>query len=309
MSTLATARPSAGGRLLDPAASLVGELCRSDDVATDGDTLRQRLADDGYLYLPGYLDPAAVRAARRELMIELAARGWVAAGTDPEAGIAAAAPGAPYEMNELAGTSQALRALLYGSRMIELYQRIFTGQVRHFDYTWLRAVRPGGGTPPHMDAVFMNRGTPRLLTAWTPLGDIDPTLGGLAILAGSHRVADITDGYATRDVDTYCANSDDADELAKADLDHLAWNGSLDPDAVALAQRLGLRWLTADFHAGDLLTFSIVTAHTGLDNNSPDRLRLSSDSRYQPASEPADPRWVGRDPSAHGRRSKRGLIC
>ena len=70
----------------------------------------------------------------------------------------------------------------------------------------------------------------------------------------------------------------------------------------------GLRWLTGDYRAGDLLTFSMHTAHLGLDNNA-NRIRLSCDIRYQPASEPADPRWIGADPSAHGSRSKVGVIC
>ena len=68
------------------------------------------------------------------------------------------------------------------------------------------------------------------------------------------------------------------------------------------------RIVTADFAAGDVGTFPIHTIHLGLDNTT-DRLRLSVDCRYQPAAEPADPRWVGPSPSAHGARSKLGLIC
>jgi hypothetical protein len=67
--------------------------------------------------------------------------------------------------------------------------------------------------------------------------------------------------------------------------------------------------VTRDYRAGDLLVFTMHTAHLGLDNNTSDRFRLSSDSRYQPASEPADPRWVGTDPAGHGAASKQGLIC
>jgi len=66
--------------------------------------------------------------------------------------------------------------------------------------------------------------------------------------------------------------------------------------------------VTTDFAAGDLLTFTTYTLHMSLDNNT-DRVRLSSDSRYQRASEPADPRWVGVAPSGHGPASQRGVIC
>jgi hypothetical protein len=67
--------------------------------------------------------------------------------------------------------------------------------------------------------------------------------------------------------------------------------------------RYGSRWLTADdggFRLGDLLVFGMFTMHCSLDNTSPvDRIRLSSDTRYQLASEPVDERWVGEDPIGH----------
>jgi len=71
---------------------------------------------------------------------------------------------------------------------------------------------------------------------------------------------------------------------------------------------VGGRWLTSQYRAGDLLVFSMYTVHASLDNHS-DRIRLSSDTRYQLASEPIDERWIGEAPSAHGRASKRGRIC
>jgi len=66
--------------------------------------------------------------------------------------------------------------------------------------------------------------------------------------------------------------------------------------------------LTADFRAGDVLTFPMHMVHASLDNPS-DRIRLSSDSRYQPDSLPADERWVGEKPIGHGLAGKRGRIC
>ncbi|MGN6697619.1 MAG: phytanoyl-CoA dioxygenase family protein, partial [Thermomicrobiales bacterium] len=63
------------GVVLDTAPSALGELRRSDDVAGDFPTLRRRFAEDGYLYLPGYLDRAAVLAARGAIAEHLAAAG------------------------------------------------------------------------------------------------------------------------------------------------------------------------------------------------------------------------------------------
>ena len=65
----------------------------------------------------------------------------------------------------------------------------------------------------------------------------------------------------------------------------------------------------ADYKAGDLLTFNMLTVHAALDNRVPDSLRLSSDSRYQKASEPIDERWVGENPPGHGPDGKVGLVC
>ena len=52
------------------------------------------------------------------------------------------------------------------------------------------------------------------------------------------------------------------------------------------------------FNAGDVLIFGMWTMH-GSVNNTTDRWRLSSDTRFQPASEPVDERWVGENPIAH----------
>jgi len=84
--------------------------------------------------------------------------------------------------------------------------------------------------------------------------------------------------------------------------------GNLSQDAARVRNGLGGRWVTGEFRAGDVLIFSTYTVHCSIDNHS-DRIRLSSDSRYQPASKPADERWVGPNPAGHGPAGKRGLIC
>lgn len=296
---------TARGFALDLSPEAFGELRRSGDAIDDSVQLRTRLIADGYLYLPGYLDRSEVLAARGEVLHAIAEAGGLAPGIDPDDAV----PGPKADAQMWAGIARQcprLMDLVYGGRMTELYRGLFGEAVRHFDYTWLRAIAPGLATPPHMDSVFMNRGTLKLLTSWTPLGDIDRVLGGLAVLEGSHRVEQITSGYGMRDVDAYCDDQEGAEELAEQE--DFLWDGSLATDPVKLREQLSLRWLTADYHAGDLVVFTIFTAHMGLDNRS-DRFRLSCDSRYQPASEPADSRWIGMNPSAHGAGSKRAMIC
>ena len=86
-----------------------------------------------------------------------------------------------------------------------------------------------------------------------------------------------------------------------------AWLAADNPPAVR--NKFGGRWLTTEYRAGDFLTFGMFMVHASLDNRSGNRLRISSDTRYQRASEPIDERWVGVNPPAHGPNGKRGLIC
>ena len=71
---------------------------------------------------------------------------------------------------------------------------------------------------------------------------------------------------------------------------------------------LGGRWRTHDYQAGDVVVFSTCTVHCGLENHT-NRVRISTDSRYQSAHEPRDDRWIGEDPIAHGTAGKRGKVC
>lgn len=298
-------RLTALGIELDLAPGSFGELRDSSDLLGDVAALQARMAREGYLYLPGFLDRAAVLAARRVVTDRLAEAGL----TDPAypADEAVALPGSNLAFKpDLALDNEPLHDLIYGERMIGFYEHFLGGAIRHFDFTWMRAVAPGRATAPHGDVVFMGRGTHDLYTAWVPLGDVDYTLGGLMVLEGSNNLATIRDDYAQRDVDAYCENRPEEREQALAG--NWSWNGALSENPAQLREQLGGRWLTSTFRAGDLLTFSAYTIHGSIDNRA-DRIRISSDSRYQLASAPIDERWIGEAPIGHGAGGKRGLIC
>ncbi len=298
MTTLTLPSLSAGGVELDTSPEGFGTLRRSNDLVGDAEALRARMREDGYLFLPGLLDRAEVQAARGVMTERLAAEGHL--NPDFPAGEAVARPGSDLIFRpDLALNNLTLERVLYSGPMMEFYAQFFGEAVRHYDFTWLRAAAPGKNSSPHADVVYMGRGTFNVLTAWTPLGDFPRHHGGLMVLENSHRQRGVIGDYLGRDVDTYCVNYTDAPQ---------GWDGILDHDAAALRQRLGGRWLSADFRMGDLLTFTLGTVHASLDNHST-CIRLSSDSRYQRASEPADERWVGPNPIAHGRAAKRGRVC
>lgn len=289
------------GRQLDTSPETFGALESSAHLVDDADALRAKMQAEGYLFLPGYLNRADVLQARAEIAACLEREG-VLDPNFPREQLVARSDATSTMRPDLVKANVPLLKVLYDGPMIAFYEKFFGEEIRHFDYTWFRAVLPGKGTPPHMDIVYMGRGTHELLTAWTPLGDVSLQLGGLMILEKSHLHERLNQNYAQRDVDRVCTNK------TRADGKPIQPRGYLSDFPDKLRANLGGRWLTAQYRAGDLLTFTSKTIHASLDNAS-NQLRLSTDTRYQPAAAPVDERWIGENPTAHGAESKREMIC
>ncbi len=298
---------SSAGCELDTSPAAFGFIRSSADCAGDFAELNRRLATDGYLYLPGFFDPALILAARASITDRLAAEGSL----DPAhpAIEAVANPEKKFSFRgDLAKHNAAVERVVYGPELLGFYTALFGEEVRHFDYTWFRAVSRGMGTTPHCDLVYMGRGTRELLTAWIPYGDIPLEMGGVMLLEGSHRQAERLKNYLEVDVDSYCENRPkDVEKVVTK----LGWShpGYLSKNPATLRAKLGGRWLTCpDYKIGDLVTFGMTIVHGGLDNQT-DRLRFSSDTRYQRASAPVDERWIGANPPANTLAGKRGRVC
>jgi len=294
------------GHELDMDDDKAGLLRDSSDAADDVAELRCRFAEDGYLYMKGYLDRDEVLAARASLTTGLAEAGVLDPAYPSIEGVCK--PGSGYVFKpELTNGNAAVQNLLYGDRLINFYRKFYGEDVRHYDFTWLRAIGPGKGTNPHCDLPYMGRGTHRHMTCWVPYGDISFTLGGLMVLEGSHKRMDLLENYVYRDVDAFCENKEK--EAEKAKNGGWTFTGTLSHNPPVVRNKFGGRWLTTEFKAGDFITFGMFLVHASLDNRSDNRLRISSDSRYQRASEPIDERWVGANPPGHSTAGKRGRIC
>lgn len=291
---------------LDPAH--LGWLRPSIDLLGHPEALRQRMAEDGYLYMPGLLDREEVLSARREIVRRLAEVNYLKSGVDPMEAVINPEASDRGLQPELAAGNQALMRAIYGGAMMAFFESFLGGPVRHFDYTWLRSVGPGRGTASHCDSVYMGRGTPRLFTAWVPLGDVNFDLGGLVVAEGTNNNTRLKETYGAQDVDSYCQNKPGARSWGKAWGTGGWLKGNPNQIRKSVAGPQG-RWLTTEYRAGDALIFTIHTVHASLDNRSGDRIRFSSDSRYQLASEPADERWIGPHPIGHSEAGKRGKIC
>ncbi|MGJ3243659.1 MAG: phytanoyl-CoA dioxygenase family protein [Opitutales bacterium] len=300
---------SSGGRPLDASPDALGAMEEATHLLGDPEALREQLAETGYLLIRGFHDRDRVVAARRSILQKLADADWVDPDGPLEAGRLLPDAEKPAGLLEYAYEEPAVENVIYGPAMMALMDALLGGPAMHFDYTWLRTTPPGNGTPPHCDLVFMGRGTHHLFTCWTPLGDIDYEQGGLMVLEDSHRKRNRIAGYLKGDFDSFCANRPEA-EIDRSERAHA---GHLTDNPVRLRQSLGGRWLTTEFRMGDILIFPMYLIHASLDNTSEDRVRLSTDSRYQLATEAVDPRWVrpapGERPPGHGPHVARGVIC
>ncbi|MCH6258718.1 phytanoyl-CoA dioxygenase family protein [Puniceicoccaceae bacterium K14] len=294
------------GHDLDMDEDKIGQLRDSSDAAENFPELRQRLEEDGYLYMRGYLDREKVLAARSSITSHLAKEGILDPEHPNDAAIGKKGEGLVF-MPEPARQSESIQELLYSGELTDFYRRLYGEEITHYDFTWLRAMRPGKGTNPHCDLPYMGRGTHKHLTCWLPYGDITYDLGGLMILEGSHKRMDMLDKYVFRDVDSYCENR--PEEKKRAEEGGWTFTGTLSRNPPALRDSFGGRWLTTEFEAGDFLTFGMFLVHASVDNKTRNTLRISSDSRYQKASEQIDERWIGVNPPGHTKAAKLGRIC
>ena len=292
---------------LDPSPDHFGFLRDTQPGADDMPTVRSRLEAEGFLFLRGFWPREKVQTVRDSLTAQLERLGFLCPGYARDE--AHCVPGREVGRamgNPLDLRDALVRDLVFGDGLMNFFRGLLGGPARHLDFIWYRTKGTGHGSAIHCDLVYMGRGTHQLYTAWVPLGDIPLEMGGLLLLEGSHRKSAALQAYLSRDVDTYCENHVDAAEFAAG---RKWWDGTLSKNPLTLQQSLGGRWLTAEeYKLGDVLIFNMTLIHGSLDNTT-DRIRLSTDTRYQLASEPVDERWVGDQPAGHATAMKRGRVC
>ncbi|MEM7346337.1 MAG: phytanoyl-CoA dioxygenase family protein [Chloroflexota bacterium] len=278
---------TSNGIALDTSPEKFGELRDSMDIVDDVAAQRARMADEGYLFFRGLMSREEVLAARHEILLKYATAGEIDSINHPLMDAIYSENSFIDKINLRAFTESIRTGLAYenvalNKKVIGFYEKFFDDAVHPYDFRWPRFVRPSEGCGFHYDGPYMNRGTDRVYTSWIPLGDVAKTEGALIVLENSHKSDELLSSYAKKD----------------ADKEKIGW---LSTNPIKLQERFGGRWLSTDFQAGDMLCFTMHTLHGALDNNSPiKRCRLTSDTRYQPASEPIDERWNGAKPEAHG---------
>lgn len=244
--------------------------------------LRDRLQQDGYLMLRGVLDATSIAEARAFLLKELHAARPECFAPGVCCSQARAAEGAKalglLSRQDLAAAPQ-VAAVLESPQLFQLMAGLLQEEVITTGFKWLRAVACSEFTGLHTDRVFLGRGSARLLTAWLPLGEVPPRQGSLLVAAGSHRLP----AFAAVRAD-YGVSQVGADGTR---------SGWLSDSGASLAAHIAgpVDWRVADCHPGDVVILGLDTLHMSASNEcSPSRIRLSCDTRWQPAADARDPR-------------------
>lgn len=251
----------------------IDEMQSANELLGDRKALCERMERDGYLLIRGFHPREEVMTARRSILEAMESSGLKAIS--------------PHN-HEIARLCEVLQ-LLESPRLFSFFRDYFAEEALTFDQKWLRTVPTGGYTGLHFDNVYMGRGSSRLHTAWTPLGDLTKELGTLAVWTGSHdEIAELRRTYGSVDVDR--------DKSA----------GWLSCSPRGFLEAFGGRWLATDVQAGDVIIINMLTMHCSTTNRTND-LRLSCDIRFQPASDPADERWYGKDSSGHYAKAEKSV--
>jgi len=271
--------------------SIPSTMLKKMDETSLSDDLSAKLEKDGYLLLRNVYDVNEVIEARRMILKSLHEVGEVKE---------------PYDSGIFSGDSnrrriypttkdlgefwrktsemEELRRVINGKNIMRVMNSIFEEEASHFSFAWLRAMVKGKASPVHVDHPYMNRGTDKLVTCWTPLSEISENEGTLYVMRESHLWSDIRHKFLGLDIDK-----------------NPSIPGHIEEHPEELLNRKKSIFLTSNFNPGDCLIFGMFTVHGSFDNNNQNgKIRLSCDTRFQPKSELMDPRFAGPEPKAHG---------
>ena len=246
--------------------------------------LHLKLDRDGYLFFPGLIDTREIQAARNAVFKQLKDVDELEAPYEEGIFSHRSRRDELYkdrgEFWEMVSNGELLRKVSNGPTLQKIASKIFGSPAVGFDYLFLRAVPRGRFTHLHCDSGFFTRFTKKVLTCWIAFTDITLDKGPLFVIEGSHKFMDIRKNFDNFDV-----------------VFNKEQKASIDEDPVSFVNKRNAKLLTTNFKPGDVLIFGMHTLHGAFENHATDdRIRLTCDIRYQPISEPRDPRYFGVSP-------------
>jgi hypothetical protein len=240
----------------------------ANDARDDAEALHALLEQHSYLFFRGLMDADVIRQVRHDVLALCRDVGWLDPNSPLDEGVwsgtVAYVEGEPPYMQVYRQVLKlpSFQQLPHHPVFLDIAEKILGGPVlvhpRQIGRITFPATDKVTAPPPHQDWHFI-RGTTQTYTMWLPLGDCPHELGGLAVLAGSHRMA-----YQP----------------------HVPMQGT-GGAGVALEEQG--EWHTTDYKIGDFVIFHSYTVHQALPNRSGRFLRLSTDNRYQWESDEIDP--------------------
>lgn len=249
------------------------ELRDSAPLRDDPAALRERLADDGYLFIRGFHPREDAERAARFTLGAIEQRGGLAPDSPIEEGrVGPDNRSFPFFRVLAVSHDRHILDVVDSQATFDFYARLFGKPVLTFDKRWLRCMATGGHNHFHYDNVYVGRGTPNRLTMWSALTDTDLDEGPLVICIGSHRHERLKATYGQTDMDR--------------DLTEAVFSSN----PRELVDDFGFALGTTHFEPGDAIIFGMFMMHSSAPNLS-DRYRISIDTRYQPADEAKDERF------------------
>ncbi|GJN69503.1 hypothetical protein PLICBS_003552 [Purpureocillium lilacinum] len=280
--------------------------------------MRERLRQDGYLFVKNLIPRKDVLRVRKDYFQRYAPTGILEPGSDPEAGVfnggEPASSHGGIGAGELPPTELQVRTMTDAHKTPEYLAFLEHANLRGFvrelmgwdsevllRRTMLRHNVPGGlSTAVHYDKLFLRGGEAYFLTAWVPIahqGDISQTGGGLMYLSDSTSLGrSIEDDFTRRaaqltpeerisafnvNMEKYGQLSHNAAEFGEAHRDDGSPGGK------------PRRWLVADYEAGDVVFHDPYMIHTSTRNeDAARRIRLSTDLRFYREGSDLDARWM-----------------
>ncbi len=240
--------------------------------------LREQYQAQGYLWLKNVLGRQEVLNFREWYFEQFAATDLLAPGSKPIDGIYSglAINDAELIHRIMVGIVRQpeYSAFCQAAPIVRFYEAFLSGAVHLYQRKLIRYTKPGDPncTGGHYDMVYLRQGSDAFCSSWIPIGDTSIEMGGLTYLENSHRLG-------------FQLESQVSDPGLAGD-----W---LSKDLPALAERANSRWLVANYEAGDMVIHSPYIVHASTVNYSPEnRMRLSTDIRYQLANAKIDTRWI-----------------
>ena len=235
-------------------------------IALDGPALAARMAENGYLYLPGLVPASVVGDLQHQVAAIAREAGWLRRGAPLAQALAephgfCVDPEPRYlEVLRKINRLEAYHALKHHAALLGLFERMLGAPVFPHPRVLMRNIfpaQPEYTTKAHQDYPNV-QGTTDVYTAWIPLIDCPREVGGLQVARGSHRLGVLEFGIG---------------------------NGA---GGIEILDPLEERWTGGPMRVGDVLVFHSLTVHKGIENRS-DRLRMSIDCRFQRVRDPFNP--------------------